>query len=82
MLLVVDASTTMRGAVKATKEQLELVGSNIVGAVFNNFDPARAKMSYGSYRYHYYASYEYHDGKGRGEDLPKPLQIDPNELWR
>jgi capsular exopolysaccharide synthesis family protein len=82
VLLVVDASTTMRGAVRATKEQLELVGSNIVGAVFNNFDPSRAKMYYGSYRYHFYSAYEYKEGKGRADELAQPLKIDPNELWK
>jgi non-specific protein-tyrosine kinase len=81
VLLIVDASSTMRGAVDATREQLELVGSNIVGAVFNDFDPSRAKMYYGSYRYHYYDSYQYHEGKKRGSDLPVPQKIDPTELW-
>jgi hypothetical protein len=59
-----------------------LVGSNIVGAVFNDFDPSKAKMYYGSYRYHYYDSYQYHEGKNRGSDLPTPQKIDPTELWK
>jgi capsular exopolysaccharide synthesis family protein len=61
VIIMADAGETMRGAVKATREQLELVGANIVGAVFNNFDPSRAKMYYGSYKYHYYSSYQYQD---------------------
>jgi capsular exopolysaccharide synthesis family protein len=65
VIIMADAGNTMRGAVKATREQLELVGANIVGAVFNNFDPARAKMYYGSYKYHYYSSYTYQDKQER-----------------
>jgi polysaccharide biosynthesis transport protein len=82
VLLMVDAASTMRGAVRATREQLELVGSNIVGAVFNNFDPSKAKMSSGSYRYHYYDGYQYHDGK-TPEAAPRPRRpVDPADMWK
>ena len=82
VIIMADAATTMRGAVKATREQLELVGANIVGAVFNNFDPSRAKMYYGSYKYHYYSSYQYQDkpervrGRKSGEH-GRSLEVSP-----
>jgi hypothetical protein len=53
-----------------------------VGAVFNNFDPSKAKMYSGSYRYHYYASYQYHDAEAAQPPRPRREPIDPAELWR
>jgi capsular exopolysaccharide synthesis family protein len=79
VILMVDAASTMRGAVKATREQLELVGANIVGAVFNNFDPSRAKMYYGSYKYHYYSSYTYQDKPERHRGRKSANTAD---LWK
>jgi len=82
VILIVDASSTMRGAVAATREQLEMVGSNIVGAIFNDFDPARAKMYYGSYKYHTYGNYEYRDPEERRRPSRRAAPVDPSELWR
>jgi capsular exopolysaccharide synthesis family protein len=79
VIIMSDAGSTMRGAVKATREQLELVGANIVGAVFNNFDPARAKMYYGSYKYHYYSSYTYQDKPERARGRKSG---DAADLWK
>jgi capsular exopolysaccharide synthesis family protein len=79
VIIMADASSTMRGAVKATREQLELVGANIAGAVFNNFDPARAKMYYGSYKYHYYSSYTYQDKPDR---VHGRKSRDAADLWK
>ena len=82
VILMVDAASTMRGAVKATREQLELVGANIVGAVFNNFDPSRAKMYYGSYKYHYYSSYQYQDKPGASCVVAETIQRARRDLWK
>jgi polysaccharide biosynthesis transport protein len=79
VIIMADAGSTMRGAVKATREQLELVGANIVGAVFNNFDPSRAKMYYGSYKYHYYSSYTYQD---KPERVRRQKSEDAADLWK
>ncbi len=79
VIIMADAGATMRGAVKATREQLELVGANIVGAVFNNFDPSRAKMYYGSYKYHYYSSYTYQD---KPERVRGRKSGDAADLWK
>jgi capsular exopolysaccharide synthesis family protein len=82
VVLLVDATTTLRGAVAASREQLELVGANIVGAVFNDFDPARAKMYYGSYRYHTYGNYQYAEkGAAAPERRAKRAPVDPAEMW-
>ena len=59
-----------------------MVGSNIVGAIFNDFDPARAKMYYGSYRYHYYGNYEYKDAETRKRAVRAAEPVDQNDLWR
>jgi hypothetical protein len=80
MLMVVDASSTTRSAARIAREQIEQVGGNIVGGVFNNFDPSNAKTYPGAYRY--YTSYGY-----AGEDAPRAdsvrrsTEVDPNELW-
>ncbi|MEX2274170.1 MAG: polysaccharide biosynthesis tyrosine autokinase [Actinomycetota bacterium] len=56
-VIVADAATTSRSAAGHIREQLEQVGANIVGGVFNNFDPSTAKY-YPSYYRSYYA-YDY-----------------------
>jgi non-specific protein-tyrosine kinase len=57
-LLVADAEHTTRGAVAHAREQLEQVGTPIVGSVLNNFDPSKAK-AYPSYGYYSAPSYRY-----------------------
>jgi capsular exopolysaccharide synthesis family protein len=69
VLLVVDAENTHRGAVVQARGQLDQVGAPLIGAVLNNFDPAKARASY----YGYYGSYwqRYRGGyygAGYGED--------------
>lgn len=83
VLLIVDADTTMRGAVQATREQLELVGANIVGAVLNDFDPSSARSTYGSSRYHYYGKDGYKDAMPAEDVARKPrAPVDPSEMWQ
>ena len=83
VLLIVDADSTMRGAVQATREQLELVGANIVGAVLNDFDPSSARSTYGSSRYHYYGKDGYKDAMPAEDVVRKPrAPIDPSEMWQ
>lgn len=81
VLLVVDAAVTMRGAVRASREQLEQVGANIVGAIFNDLDPTRANMNYGSYRYHTYGNYEYQDATVSLQEAIRHEPVDPSEMW-
>ena len=86
VLLVIDAHNSHRGALAQARDQLEQSGATVLGAVMNNFDPARAKK-YGSryygryfpggYRYSYsYGGYGYagevaeNGSGGRGAQLP------------
>jgi capsular exopolysaccharide synthesis family protein len=56
VLFVADAEETTRGAVVHARSQLEQVNADIIGAVLNNFDPAKAKSS--PYYYSYYYTYQ------------------------
>ena len=76
MILVADAAKATRGQLETVRDQLEQVGGNIIGGIFNNFDPSTAKYGYyyrGYYRYGYgsYGSYGggdgYHDEKATAE---------------
>ena len=78
---------TSRGALAHARDQLEQVGANVIGAVLNNFDPAKAKAYrhyygyYGrAYRYGYggygQPSYAYDaldNGNARGGGEPRPV---------
>jgi succinoglycan biosynthesis transport protein ExoP len=83
VLLVADAGSTTRGAVAHVREQLEQVGANVVGGVFNNFDPSNAKY-YPSY-YNSYYSYHYRPGKSesrRGVNGRSTVpEVEPEEMW-
>jgi len=53
VLLVVDAGSADRDEVRRAKEQLELVGAPVIGAVLNQFDPkihGRPNHPYRGYR--------------------------------
>ncbi len=84
VLVVVDAESSTRGAVAHLREQLEQVGSRIVGGVFNNFDPSTAR--YYPYSYRYYYSYQYRDAKAdSGQGLAGNGQTrssKPIDMWR
>jgi succinoglycan biosynthesis transport protein ExoP len=87
VIVVADAATTTRGALVQTREQLEQIGSRIIGAIYNNFDPSKSK-SYSSGYYHgYYARHE-PSTNGRSEaersasgngDLRKPVADEASE---
>ena len=53
VLLVADASITTRSAVTHTRELLDQVDAPLVGAVFNDYDPARDRGGAGYYGYGY-----------------------------
>ncbi len=63
VIVVVDATSTTRTAVKVLREQLEQVGSRILGGIYNNFDPKHTKSYPGYYRY-----YTYGDKRGEKPD--------------
>jgi non-specific protein-tyrosine kinase len=81
VLLVVDASETTRTGIRVAREQIEKVGGDIAGGIYNNFDPSSAK-TYGSYRY--YSSYGYggkNDGKADPNPARTPEQLRSTDLW-
>jgi tyrosine-protein kinase len=55
-IFVLDASHSSRSALTHARDQMENAGANIVGAVFNNFDPS----SSATYPYYYYYQYYQH----------------------
>lgn len=56
VLFVADSGTTTRGSIKHALKPLEAVNAPLIGAVLNNFDPAKG-VGYGYYGYRsYYAS--------------------------
>jgi Mrp family chromosome partitioning ATPase len=80
VVMVVDASTTTKSAARIAREQVEQVGGNIVGGIFNNFDPSNAKTYPGAYRY--YTSYGYAaEERSRGNGAKRVTSVDPSELW-
>jgi capsular exopolysaccharide synthesis family protein len=67
---VLNAETGSRSAMAHARDQLENAGANILGGVYNNFDPSN-RVGYSSY-YYYYQYYGTPEpsanghGKGRG----------------
>lgn len=61
-IYVMDASQSGRSAIAHARDQLQNAGGSVLGVVYNNFDPAKAK-GYGYYSYYtvYYAG----DSNGR-----------------
>jgi capsular exopolysaccharide synthesis family protein len=83
VVIVADAAETTRGAVQHLREQLAQVGGNVVGGVFNNFDPARAKYYSPYYRTYYTQRYQADERAERPvvvDRAPTPEQTE--ELWR
>lgn len=81
VLLVADAGETTRTGIRIAREQIEKVGGDIVGGVYNNFDPSSAR-TYGSYRY--YSSYGYggrNDGKADPNTARTPEKLRSTDLW-
>ena len=67
VLFVADSENTSRGAVGQAREQLDQVAANVIGAVFNNYDPARAS-AYGYYGYGRRYAYYGYGATGDGAD--------------
>ena len=64
-LYVMDAERTGRTAIEQARNQLENVGANVIGTIYNAFDPSHA-ASYGYY-YAYYEAYYGLDERGRSD---------------
>jgi succinoglycan biosynthesis transport protein ExoP len=73
-LFVADAEQTSRGAVTHARNQLEQVNVKVIGAVLNNFDPARARAA--AYYYSYYYTYRYEETPRRAGRLRRRVSKD------
>jgi len=81
ILVVVDAGSTARGAAESVAEKLKQVDGHIVGGVFNNFDPAKARYYSSDYRTYYPRAYEEEHPatasvKGNGH-----AEWTPDDIW-
>jgi succinoglycan biosynthesis transport protein ExoP len=85
VIVVVDATSTTRTAVKVLREQLEQVGSRILGGIYNNFDRKHTKSYPGYYRYY---TYGYKRGEKPDESVSgngkrgTPVASPPADIWR
>ena len=80
VLIVVDATSTPRGSIDTVRDQLEQVDGSIIGGVFNNFDPGRARYYYsGDYRTHYPYTYDDDGKRNETDDDGRPWQ--PEDIW-
>ena len=61
-LFVVDAERSRRSAMLQSRDQLKNAGAEVIGAVYNNFDPNESSV----YPYHYYSYYEQYFGPEDG----------------
>lgn len=83
VILVADPSVTSRAALSHVRDQLEQIGGNVIGGIFNNFDPATARYYPSYYRYYYSYRYKYKTEGEPEEALPPMVRIpDPEEMWR
>ena len=73
VLFAADSEKTTRGAVQQARQQLEQVNAQVIGAIYNNFDPSKAKASPYYYQYYYtyqqYAPAEAGNGRARSGGL-------------
>jgi capsular exopolysaccharide synthesis family protein len=67
-LYVIGADQSSRSAIQQARSQLENAGATLIGAVYNDFDPARAESYayYHSYYYAYYGRDEKRQARSRG----------------
>jgi capsular exopolysaccharide synthesis family protein len=71
VIVVADAEATTRSALTHVREQLEQVGANIIGGIYNNFDPSKAK-GYGAYYGYGSKGYEERPSRRGRDDVADP----------
>lgn len=87
-IVVADAASTTRAALVQTREQLEQIGSRIIGGIYNNFDPSKSRSySYGYYQGYYAQQVPSTNGRSEAErsasqngDLRKPVNDEASEI--
>ncbi|GIV00432.1 MAG: hypothetical protein KatS3mg014_2047 [Actinomycetota bacterium] len=86
VIVVADAGTTSRSALRQLRDHLEQVSGNVIGGVFNNFDPDRARSYEGAYPSYYYGRYRYRvEEPGRRPRAPREAEVagpSSEEIWR
>jgi polysaccharide biosynthesis transport protein len=73
VLLVADAQATHRAAIEHARQQIDRVHARVVGAVLNNFDPAKARAQ--SYYYQDYYSYRAAEDTTADEPASEPRNV-------
>jgi succinoglycan biosynthesis transport protein ExoP len=88
VILVADAQHTSRHAVSQARQQLDQVNAHVVGAVFNNFDPTRARARAHPYYYQYYSAYQHAEPRssrkssgGNGPAAPPAGEKPTKGMW-
>ncbi|MDQ3915612.1 MAG: polysaccharide biosynthesis tyrosine autokinase [Actinomycetota bacterium] len=77
VLFVTDSQATRRGAVEHSRQQLEQVEAQVIGAVLNNFDPSKT----GAYEYYYADYYGTRDGGAPIQEPPvTPEGTEPQDV--
>lgn len=86
VIVVADSGTTSRSALRQLRDHLEQVSGNVIGGVFNNFDPDRARSYEGAYPAYYYGRYRYRaEEPGRRPRTPREAEVagpSSEEIWR
>lgn len=95
VIVVADAASTSRGALRQLRDHLEQVSGNVIGGVLNDFDPDRARTYDATYGGYYYAgAYRYRaeePRRSRGREdaaAPGPARTpsedgrDGAQIWR
>ena len=65
-IFVMNAERSSRSAMTQTRNQLENAGANLIGAVYNNFDPNQSAAYSHYYHNYYYQYYGVSDGATNG----------------
>jgi tyrosine-protein kinase len=83
-VFVLDAERSSRSDMIQSRDQLENAGGNIVGIVYNNFDPGQstAYPYYSSYYYQYYGTEEGPDGRSKRRTRRNRPAVSPNPIDR
>jgi tyrosine-protein kinase len=70
-LFVLDAERSSRADMVQSRDQLQNAGANILGIVYNNFDPGQSSAYpyYSSYYYQYYGTEDRRDGRSKKAKL-------------
>lgn len=78
VLLVADAQNTDGPAVEHARQQIDRVHAHVIGAVLNNFDPAKARAQ----SYYYQDYYSYRATEKHADEPPEEARNVVRGRWR